>query len=371
MSQPAYVNDATPSTNLYSIRQARSLNRKQIAIFCVTIAVACGLIQASYHWFNVTRFLQATDDAYIGGDVTIMSSKVAGYIADVVVTDNQSVHAGDLLIRLDDRDYRAALAKATAAVAAQQAALANFEARHHLQEAVIDQAKASVSAADAETIRAHDDQVRYQNLSARGLVSIQSAQKVDTDYKQALANNEKSQAALSAAQRELEVIDTQQLEIKAALEQAVAESDTARLNLSYTEVRSPIDGVVGNRRAHAGAYTGVGAQLLSIVPDKGLWVDANFKESQLVHIQPGMTATVEIDVLPNQIFHGHVISIAPATGSQFSVLPVENATGNFTKIVQRVPVRIQLDDEKLLLGNLRPGLSVKASVDQRLVASNI
>ena len=161
------------------------------------------------------------------------------------------------------------------------------------------------------------------------------------------------------------LIASQTLQAEAALAQAIAERDLARLNLSYTELRAPIDGTVGNRSARAGAYAPVGTQLIAIVPADGLWVDANFKESQLAHMRPGMTAQVRADVLPGQVFTGHVESLAPATGAQFSVLPPENATGNFTKIVQRVPVRIRLDGDGGALGRLRPGLSVTAAVDQR------
>jgi membrane fusion protein (multidrug efflux system) len=145
----------------------------------------------------------------------------------------------------------------------------------------------------------------------------------------------------------------------------MAERDLARLNLGYTDLRAPIDGTVGNRSARAGAYAMVGAQLMSLVPASGLWVDANFKENQLAHLRPGMPATITADVLPGEVFRGHVVSLAPATGAQFSVLPPENATGNFTKIVQRVPVRIVLDGDAAVLGSLRPGLSVTADVDER------
>jgi membrane fusion protein (multidrug efflux system) len=169
---------------------------------------------------------------------------------------------------------------------------------------------------------------------------------------------------LDAAERQIDVIDTQKRQTEAALAAAVADRDTARLNLSYTVLRAPIDGTVGNRSARLGAFATVGAQLLSIVPARGLWVDANFKESQLTHMRPGQLATIEADVLPRKVFRGRVASLAPATGAQFSVLPPENATGNFTKIVQRVPVRIVLEREAATLGQLRPGLSVTAEVDQ-------
>lgn len=161
------------------------------------------------------------------------------------------------------------------------------------------------------------------------------------------------------------MIDTQKQQAQAALAQAVADRDLARLNLGYSELRAPIDGTIGNRSARTGAYATIGAQLLSIVPARGLWVDANFKESQLAHIQPGLPASIAADVLPGQLFRGHIASLAPATGAQFSVLPPENATGNFTKIVQRVPVRILLDGDASALGRLRPGLSVTAAVDER------
>lgn len=227
--------------------------------------------------------MQETDDAYVGGDVTVIGSKVSGYITEVLVTDNQAVRAGDVLARIDDRDYRAVLAKAEGAIAAQQALLANLEATQRLQEAVIGQARASVAATDAETRRAHDDQVRYASLVAKEAVSVQSSQKADADYKQSRANGDKAQAALIAAQRQIDVIATQKQQAQAALAQATAERDLARLNVGYTELRAPVDGTIGNRRARVGAYASSGAALMSIVPASGLWVDANFKESQLAH----------------------------------------------------------------------------------------
>lgn len=316
-----------------------------------------------YHWWTSARYVQSTDDAYVGGDVTVIGAKVGGYIAEVAVTDNQSVRAGDLLVRIDDRDYRAALAKAEGAVAAQQALLANLDATARLQEAVIAQARAGIASANADTVRARDDQLRYASLVAKQAVSIQSSQKADSDYKQAAANGEKARASLLASQRQLDVIGTQKQQAQAALAQAMAERDLARLNVGYTELRAPVDGTVGNRRARVGAFAGAGSQLLSIVPASGLWVDANFKEGQLAHMRPGMPVEIEADVLPGRVFHGQVASLAPATGAQFSVLPAENATGNFTKIVQRVPVRIRLDDRDARLGLLRPGLSVVAQVN--------
>src|SRR6202012_4896339 len=179
----------------------------------------------------------------------------------------------------------------------------------------------------------------------------------------ALAADARARAALEAAQRQLDVIATQKQQTEAPLAGAIADRDTAQLNVGYTELRAPIDGTVGNRSARTGAYATVGSQLISLVPARGLWVDANFKENQLAKMRPGLPVTIEADVLPGETFHGHVASLAPATGAQFSVLPPENATGNFTKIVQRVPVRVALDGQDAKLGPLRPGLSVTVTID--------
>jgi len=332
----------------------------------VLLAVAAYLI----YWFAEGRHWEHTDDAYVGGDITVIAPKVPGNIVKVLVTDNQRVKAGDLLIKIDDRDYVAVLNKLDAAVQAQQAALANIDAERRLQEAVIDQGKAGVAASNADLTRTRDDQTRYQSLSSKAAVSVQSFQKADADYKQAQANGQKAQAGLVAAQRQLDVLATQKQKVQAAMQQAIAERNLAQLNVGYTELRAPVDGVVGNRRARLGAYAATGAQLLSVVPAEGLWVDANFKESQIAQFQTGMTVKIKADVLPGETFQGHVASIAPATGAQFSILPAENATGNFTKIVQRVPVRILLDGEAARLGKLRPGLSVTAEVDERTGNSN-
>jgi len=345
------------------------LTARRLALAGAALLVGVGAAWYAHDWWTVGRFIESTDDAYVGGEVTVIAPKVAGFIAEVTVTDNQPVRAGDLLARLDDRDYRAALAKAAAAVVERQATLANLDATRRLQEAMVAQAEAEVASADAEVGRAQFDVVRYRRLASDQFASAQRFQQADADHKKGIAAARRARAAVAAAQRQLDVIDTQKQQAQATLAQAVAERDLAQLNLSYTELRAPIDGTVGNRSARNGAFAAVGAQLMSVVPASGLWVDANFKESQLARMRPGMTATIAADVLPGSEFHGHVASLAPATGAQFSVLPPENATGNFTKIVQRVPVRILLDGDAALLGRLRPGLSVTAGVDQRPAAA--
>lgn len=364
-TNPPRRHELNGETDLPVPNKNRKPSFKQVA-FVVLVAVATiGIAKFSYDWWTVGRFTQTTDDAYVGGDVTVIAPKVAGFISRLDVTDNQQVHAGDLLLKLDDRDYRAALAKAEAAVALQKAALVNLDATRNMQDAVIAQAQAGIAATDAETTRTHDDQVRAKSLLDAGVASTQEFQKTDADYKTALANGDKVRATFAAAQRQLGVIAAQKQQGQASLDAAIAERDLAQLNLSYTELRAPMDGVVGNRSAQVGAYATVGSQLISLVPSHGLWIDANFKENQLARMHAGSPAMVQIDLLGGKTFHGHVVSIAPATGAQFSVLPAENATGNFTKIVQRVAVRILFDDESAMLGQLRPGLSVTAKVNTK------
>ena len=355
-------------TNAAPVLQSKSKPRahlKKLAYAAVAFAALSGGTLYAHHWWTIGRFMVSTDDAYVGGDVTVLATQVSGFIKEVAIEDNQRVQAGDLLVRLDDRDFRAALNRADAVVAAQRASLANLDATRRLQEAIVDQATAEIASVAAEAARTRFDFDRYQQLSSVQYASQQRFQQADADNKKAIAAENKARATLSATQRQIDVIETQKEQVKAALDQAIADREIARLNLSYTEIRAPFEGVIGNRSARSGGYATVGAALISLAPVHGLWVDANFKESQLAGMQPGQRVTVVADVLPGETILGEVASLAPATGAQFSVLPPENATGNFTKIVQRVPVRIRLDGDASVLGKLRPGLSVTAEVDQR------
>ncbi|BBP77062.1 hemolysin secretion protein D [Pseudomonas sp. Ost2] len=355
----------TPAQEAAAVAPAAPASRKKLVRLAVLALAVAGAAAYGSHWWLAGRFIEDTDDAYIGAEVTVISAKVPGYITEVAVVDNQFVKAGDLLARIDVRDYRTALAKAEGAVAAQRASLANLAATEQLQQALISQAGSQIDASEAEAQRAHDDHARYQTLVRSQAVSVESAQRADATWKTAQAERSHAQAGLLAARRQLAVIDTQRQQAQAMLEQAQAERDQARLNLGYTELRAPVDGYVGNRRAKVGAYAAAGSQLISVVPAHGLWVDANFKEDQLARMQVGQAVSVKADILPGREFHGHIDSLAPATGAQFSVLPPENATGNFTKIVQRVPVRIRLDGEDADFGALRPGLSVMTEVNTR------
>jgi membrane fusion protein (multidrug efflux system) len=334
-------------------------------LFAAGAAVLGIAVWIGWYWLTYWQYLESTDDAYVGGEVTTLSFKVAGLIETIAIVDNQFVKAGDLLLKLDDRDYRAQLARAEATIAARRAALANIDATRKMRAAMVDQVRADLAAAMAERVRAKFDVDRYRTLSTDRFASQQRFEQADADNEKAHAGERKAQAALEAAEHELDVVGAQRQQAAADLDQAVADGDLARLNLSYTELRSPIDGVVGNRSARVGGYTTIGAQVLAIVPAHGLWVDANFRESQLVAMREGQPAEVFADAVPGVVFRGRLQSLSPATGAQFSILPPENATGNFTKVVQRVPVRILLDGDGAEFGKLRPGLSVVARVDER------
>jgi membrane fusion protein (multidrug efflux system) len=316
-------------------------------------------------WWTVGRFIETTDDAYVGGNVTVISPHVPGYIADILVKDNQFVQVGQPLIRLEDRDYKAALDAAAALVAERKASLNRLHAQHNLEQALMRKAEADLDEKKASAEFRALDATRYRNLAQTQAGSQQNAERSRTMSQGAQASVASAKATLRAATQQLAVTGTQIVEAMAALTQAEAQHRTARLNFGYTEIYSPIDGYVGDRSAHPGTYMTAGTQLLSIVPANGLWVDANFKEDQLHDMKPGEPVKVIADVTRSKVFHGHVESLSPATGAVFSVIPPQNATGNFTKIVQRVPVRIKLDDDDATLGVLRPGLSTTVSVDTR------
>jgi membrane fusion protein (multidrug efflux system) len=250
-------------------------------------------------------------------------------------------------------------------VAARAASLDGLRAQYVLQQSTIRQQQAELAAKTAQASFAATDAARYRSLALTAAGSRQDAQRTDAQDVGARSAVVAADAALEGAQQQLKVLTAQIAEADAAAAQARADLDTAKLNLEYTEIRAPIDGYVGNRAAEVGAYVGAGTYLVSVIPSGGLWVDANFKEDQLTRMVPGQEADVVADVLPGHTFHGRLASLAPGTGAVFSIIPPENATGNFTKIVQRVPVRILLDGGDAKLPMLRPGLSTTVSVDTR------
>jgi membrane fusion protein (multidrug efflux system) len=342
---------------------------RRLALTGGAVAIIAGGSWYGHDWWTNGRYIQTTDDAYVGGNVTTIAPHIPGFVQDVLIEDNQPVHAGQLLVRLDPRDYQAALDHAQAVVAARMAKLESLRAQYPRQQAAIRQQEADLAAKSARALFAAQDAERYRTLALTAAGSRQDAQKgtaLDQEARSAVAS---AAASLDAAQQQLKVLDADISEATAAVAQARSDTEIARLNLGYTEIRAPIDGYIGNRAAQVGAYVAAGAYLISVIPSAGLWVDANFKEDQLAHMAAGEGATVAADVLPGHAFRGRVASIAPGTGAVFSVIPPENATGNFTKIVQRVPVRVLLDAADQTLPLLRPGLSATVSVDTRTARS--
>jgi membrane fusion protein (multidrug efflux system) len=318
-----------------------------------------------WYWWNVLRFLQSTDDAYVQSDVSLISPKVEGYIKKVRVADNQEVAEGAVLFVIDDRDFKAKVAQAEAAVATEEAIIATYESRLKLQQSMIEQAAATVNSAEADLARDQQDYKRYSALLSTDFASRQRFEQAEADARKGEAAAAKSRAGFAAEQNQLAVLRSQQREEQAKLQQTRANLQLAQNDLDDTVIRAPISGVAGNRAGQVGQYVKAGTQLLSLVPLPRVYVTANFKETQLTHMRPGQLAEVSVDAYPDLILEGRIESFAPASGAQFSLLPPDNATGNFTKIVQRVPVRIALPTSGPLAELLRPGLSVTVTIDTR------
>ena len=338
--------------------------RKVLFIILPVVVLVSG-VSGGWYWWNVLRFMQSTDDAYVESDVSLISPKVEGYIKKVKVTDNKEVAEGAILFVIDDRDFKAKVAQAEAAVTTGEATIATYESRLQLQQAMIEQAAASVKSAEADLAREQQDYKRYSALLSTDFASRQRFEQAEADARKGEAAVAKSRAAFAAEQDQLAVLHSQQHEEQAKLQQARANLQLAQNDLDNTVIRAPISGIAGNRAGQVGQYVKAGTQLLSLVPLLRVYVTANFKETQLTHMRPGQLAQVSVDAYPDLAIDGRIESFAPASGAQFSLLPPDNATGNFTKIVQRVPVRIALPANSPLTGRLRPGLSVTVTVDTR------
>jgi membrane fusion protein, multidrug efflux system len=338
---------------------------RKVLLIILPVAVLASAVGGGWYWWNVLRFQQSTDDAYIQSDITLISPKVEGYIREVRVTDNQEVAEGSVLFVIDDRDFAAKFAQAEAAVAIEEAIIATYENRLKLQQSMIEQAAATVKSAEADLARVQLDHKRYSALVTTDFASRQRFEQAETDARKGEAAVAKSRAAVAAEQNQLAVLHSQQREEEAKLQQAHATLRLARHELEDTVIRAPVSGVAGNRAGQLGQYVKAGSQLLSLVPLSRVYVTANFKETQLTDMRPGQLAEVSVDAYPDLILDGRIESFAPASGAQFSLLPPDNATGNFTKIVQRVPVRIALPANNPLTGRLRPGLSVTVTIDTR------
>jgi membrane fusion protein, multidrug efflux system len=318
-----------------------------------------------HYWWSVGRFLVSTDDAYLQADNVIISPKVSGYIADVLVDDNQPVKAGQVLARIDERDYRTALAAAQANLDAETANIDNLTQQTAQQQFTVAEARATVEADQAALTFAKQDYDRYASLSNTGAGTVQNAQKTSSSLRAAQANLDHDVAAVGAARKQIDVLAAQAANARATLAQDQAALDQAKLNVSYTTIVSSIDGTVGVRTLRVGQYVQAGTQLMAVVPLQAVYVVANYKETELTDVRAGQPVAIDVDTFPGATGHGVVNSIAPASGQEFALLPPDNATGNFTKIVQRVPVKIMIDPHDPLIGRLRPGMSVEPTIDTR------
>jgi membrane fusion protein, multidrug efflux system len=360
MSNASYV---TETNAKISLRPSRRAIKQAALALALTIGVA-GAADLGYGYLTTGRYLETTDDAYVKADSTIIAPKVSGYLSQVLVADNEKVAAGQLLARIDDRDFRTALKQAQADVAASEAAVKNLNAQIELQQPLIQQQAAEVDAAEANLKFAQEERTRYDELMKSGSGTVQRAQQTDAALRAQTAALQQGKSGLIAANKKVEVLTTQRAQAIAQLDHARAVEQQAALNLSYTEITAPVEGTVGARTLRVGQYVQAGTQLMAVVPLDAVYVVANFKETQLTHVRSGQPVELEVDSFSSTRLKGHVDSLSPASGLEFALLPPDNATGNFTKIVQRVPVKIVLDDERLR-GLLRPGMSAVPTVNTK------
>jgi membrane fusion protein (multidrug efflux system) len=338
---------------------ASLLHRHPIAIPAGAVVFVLAVI-ATYLYWDYSRHFQSTDDAFIAARQFAVAPKVAGYITAVLVTDNQHVAAGDVIARIDERDYRIALKQAEAQIATAQAAIENAAAQIEVQRAQINASQAQVEQAQANLVFAREQAARYQGLAQKGAGTVENAQQFASQLHQQEAALKTAQASLSVAQRQVGTLDAQHSSAVASFGQAQAQRDQAQLNLSYTNVTAAQPGRVVSLTAAVGQLAQAGTNITMFVPDE-IWVTANFKETQLAGMRRGQPAALRIDAYPDRAIRGHVDSVQPGSGTAFSLLPAENSTGNYVKIVQRVPVKIVIDDPPTDVA-LGPGMSVVPSV---------
>jgi membrane fusion protein (multidrug efflux system) len=365
----------TPSSEpVKSARMPSSRVKKPL----LRVAAALGLVLVmgagtyyGHYWWTVGRYLVSTDDAYVGAKSATLSPKVSGYISDIVVADNARVATGDVIARIDDGDYKLAVQAARDQIAIQQASIERLGQQVTAQQAAVDQARAQVASAKAAATRADLELKRQQDLASRQVSSRQLFEQAQAANEQAIASVQAAEAALESATANVGVIQAQQEEARRALKQSETSLAKAERDLSFTVIRAPFDGVIGNRAVQVGDYVQPTQRLASLVPLDAIYIDANFKETQLARVHPGQPVNISVDAFPEHDLEGKVASIAPASGSVFSLLPPDNATGNFTKIVQRLPVRILVPAAIAEKSLLRPGMSVVVSVNTKPGAPSV
>jgi len=329
--------------------------------------IALLLLTASagvFYWLNTVHPFESTDNAYLKSHMSLISPKENGYVKEVLFEDNQRVKRGDLLVVIDDHDFQARTAQAEAQVLLEKASAATLETDKRTQSAMIRQEHANIASADASVEKSARDLKRFSNLAEEGAISAQSRDAADSAYKQAKAERDKFASARQGAESRLSSLDARLNECRARLKAAEAMLELARIDLANTRIVAPFDGVIGNRGVQVGQLVQPGSALAYLIPGDGLFVEANFKETQIAQMKAGQAVEIRVDAAPGRVFEGIVDSFAPASGSEFSLLPPENATGNFTKIVRRVPVKIKFSAGTDLDG-LRPGLSTTVKVRVR------
>jgi membrane fusion protein (multidrug efflux system) len=360
--------DAPTMTPLYRVSAATRLRvsmewlRRRYLLLVGALAAALAVAGIAYYWSS-TRFVVSTDDAYVQADSTIVASRVSGYVSAVMIQDHQSVKAGQALALIDDRDFRAAVDQARADDRAAQAAVDDLQAELTEQSTLIARARAGVTKSQAALELASLNQVRYRKMAGIGFGSEQQSQEADAGAQERNADLARDRAALASAHGQVRVLQAKLAQAQALRDRSQAVEHRAALQLGYTTITAPIDGIVGARTVRLGQYVQAGTQLTALVPLREVYIMANFKETQLTRVRAGEPVRVRVDTFPGVDLHACVDSLAPASGLEFSLLPPDNATGNFTKIVQRIPVKIRFDASEPLAGRLRPGMSVEASVD--------
>ena len=356
------IGTATPASDP---PPARKNGWRRLLLAGAGLVVLGGAVYFGRDYWLVGRFHVSTNDAYVQADTITIAPKVPGYLVQVLVGDNEAVTTGQVLARVDARDYTVALDQARADVAAAEATIASKQAAIEAQQANTEFARATITVDRSNQAFAEQESTRYAYLAKTGFGSVQNAQLSASRMAAALATIQRDEAALASAIAQVGLQRAELAQARAALAHSQAVQDQAQLNLGYATIASPAEGVVGNRTLRVGQYVQAGTQLMAVVPVAAAYVVANFKETQLTDVHRGQAVEIGIDMFPDRIYHGRVDSLAPASGQSFALLPPDNATGNFTKIVQRIPVRITLDPHSAALEDLRPGMSVTPTIDTK------
>ena len=363
LQQPVSYADPVDEISIEVRRRPWPLKRLLIGAAAVVLLAGAGIY--GDYWWTTGRFMVSTDDAYVQAHSVLISPKVSGYISEVPVDDNQSVHAGEILARIDPRDYQTALDQARASVTAVQASIDTLSRQIAQQKLAVEQARQLVASDQAALVYSQQDFQRYTELAKTGNGTVQRAQLAQADIREKQAALQHDATGVGVAKKQIGIFEAQLAQANATLAQQQAMEHQAELNLSYTTITAPVDGTVGVRTLRVGQYVQAGTQLMAVVPLQAVYITANYKETQLTDVRPGQPVTIDIDTFPGITVHGRVDSLAPASGQEFALLPPDNATGNFTKIVQRIPVKIVVDKGDPLAGMVRPGMSVEPTIDTK------